>query len=381
LYLLFLKSNFSITDNRPQFNTIRAKVIFTVVRYLWSVVIFKLNTFKNTPTMDCLINYVGLRTAGQPVPESGLYINDLPGITIAQLGDLNNSDQATFLDLWAAIQRRASKIFTTTFTNAMSKKYRLKKITEAFKLSQTVDPTTNYPAAAELRGIYMDCFIDKSSFHHIPVSTVSVYLNSPVPSSFQLMIYEVHDDTLLLLDTFAIASPVAGWNSILVGKRYYDSRTLFICYDATAISSASIPLDSYDLNPYLYGDLAQFYSHIFINGAIYNNGSFSQSTDETYGLTATLGLQCSYDVLVCNYMQNMAVAWWYLLGSELMKERIYTDRVNRYTTVDLEKARELTLSLHNDYMNELLTFVDGIDLQRDWCIDCDAIVRQVEFLP
>jgi hypothetical protein len=332
--------------------------------------------------MDCLIDYIGVRTTGQPVPESGLYINDLPGITIAQLSDINNSDQATFLDLWAAIQRRSSKIFETTFTNAMAKKFRLKKITEAFKLSQSVDPTTNYPAVSgQLRGIYMDCFVDKSAFHHIPISTVAVYLNSPAPSSFELFIYEVHDDTLTLLDTFTITSPVAGWNTILVNKKYYDSRTLYICYDSSAINSTSIPLDSYDLNPYLYGDLSQFFSHIFINGATYTDGHFAQSTDETYGLTATLGLQCSFDVLVCNYKQNLAVAWWYLLGSELMKERIYTDRVNRYTTVDLDRARELTQRLYNDYMNELLTFVDSVDLMRDWCIDCDAIVKQVEFLP
>jgi len=37
--------------------------------------------------------------------------------------------------------------------------------------------------------------------------------------------------------------------------------------------------------------------------------------------------------------------------------------------------------MYNDYMNELLTFVDSVDLLRDWCIDCDAIVKQVEFLP
>ena len=54
--------------------------------------------------MDCLIDYIGVRytqTGTLPAPtapESGLYINDLPGITVAQLSDINNSDQATFLD-------------------------------------------------------------------------------------------------------------------------------------------------------------------------------------------------------------------------------------------------------------------------------------------
>ena len=47
----------------------------------------------------------------------------------------------------------------------------------------------------------------------------------------------------------------------------------------------------------------------------------------------------------------------------------------------LDRARDLTQRLYNDYMNELLTFVDSVDLLRDWCIDCDAIVKQVEFLP
>jgi hypothetical protein len=340
--------------------------------------------------MDCLIDYIGVRytqTGSLPAPltpESGLYINDLPGITIAQLSDINNSDQATFLDLWAAIQRRSARIFETTFTNAMAKKFRLRKITEAFKLSEAVDLTATYPAVSgELRGIYMDCFVDKSAFHHIPVSTVRLYLDHSVtvPATIDLKIYEVHDDKLTLLDTFPIHATATGWSSVTINKKYYDSQTLFIAYDASAITSASIPLDSYDINPDLYGDLAQFFSHIFINGATYRNGHFAQSTDETYGLTATLGLQCSFDVLVCHYRQNLAVAWWYLLGSELMKERIYTDRVNRYTTVDLDRARELMQRLYNDYMNELLTFVESVDLQRDWCIDCDAIVKQVEFLP
>lgn len=338
--------------------------------------------------MDCLIDFVGLRyTAGSTLPaatppESGLYINDLPGITIAQLSDLSNSDQSGFLDLWAAVQRRSAKIFETAFTNAMARKFRLKKITEAFKLSQSVDPSASHPPVpGQLRGIYIDCFISKSAFHHIPVSTVGLYLNAPPPAGFSLSVFEVHDNNLDLLDSFVLAGPAAGWNTITVNKRYYDSRTLFIAYDASAISSASIPLNGYDLNPYLYGNLAQFFSHIFINGATYSNGSFTQSTQDTYGLTATLGLQCAFDVLVCNYRQNLALAWWYLLGSELMKERLYTDRVNRYTTVDLDKARSLAPLLRADFMNELQTFCESVDLQRDWCIDCDGIVKQVEALP
>jgi hypothetical protein len=341
--------------------------------------------------MDCLKDYIGIRATspavGRPAPESGLFINDLPGITIAQLSDLSNSDQSGFLDLWDAVQRRAARVFETGFTNAMSRKFRLKKITEAYKLAETIDPDTTFaPLSGELRGIYMDCYIGRSAFHHIPLSVVRIYLpDTPAnvsPLSIQLKVYDVQDDKLTELDSYAV-SLTTGWNTVYINKKYYDSRTLYIAYDASAIQSASIPLDSLDLNPYQYADLAQFFSHIYINGATYDSatGRFTATSDETYGMTATLGLQCSFDTLVCNYKQNLAVAWWYLLGSELMKERIYTDRVNRYTTVDLSKARELMQSLHADYMNELMTFVDSINLQNDWCVECDTMVRTVEFLP
>ncbi|MBS1686118.1 MAG: hypothetical protein JSS76_15340 [Bacteroidetes bacterium] len=59
--------------------------------------------------MDCLIDYIGLRTQGGTAPESGMYINDLPGITVSQITDIANSEHATFLDVWNTVQRRSAK--------------------------------------------------------------------------------------------------------------------------------------------------------------------------------------------------------------------------------------------------------------------------------
>ena len=85
-------------------------------------------------------------------------------------------------------------------------------------------------------------------------------------------------------------------------------------------------------------------------------------------MNLTIGLQCSYDVLIANYKRELAIAWWYLLGAELMQERIYTDRVNKFT-VDLARAKDLRAQLKQDFLNELLTFVDSIHLWGDWCIE------------
>ena len=215
--------------------------------------------------------------------------------------------------------------------------------------------------------------------HNPYIDKVHLYLASAPSDPLPLHIYEVHDNKLTLLDTFTITA-TSGWNDITLNKKYADSAMLFIAYDASTIDSVQLMLDSQDLDGRFWASYDWFWSHLYIQGASYAGGQMTEGYD-TFGLTATIGLQCSFDVLVCNYKKELATAWWYLLGSELMKERIYTDRVNRYTTVDLERARELTQSLHNDYMNELLTFVDSVDLISDWCIECDAIVKQVEFLP
>ena len=137
--------------------------------------------------MDCLIDFIGLRTQGAPTPDSGMYINDLPGITVSQITDIATTEQATFLDVWATVQRRSAKIFETAFTNAMAKRYRLKKITEAFQLSSTVDTTITTPAqTGTLRGLLIDCYYLKSPFHYIPIDKVHLYLAS-APSDPLLM--------------------------------------------------------------------------------------------------------------------------------------------------------------------------------------------------
>ncbi len=331
--------------------------------------------------MDCLIDYIGLRTQGGTVPESGMYINDLPGITVSQLTDIANSEHATFVDVWNTVQRRSAKIFETAFTNAMAKRYRLKKISEAFQLSNSVDAAASTAAeTGTLRGVLVDCYYLKSPFHYIPIDKVHLYLKDPVPNTtIPLYVYEVHDTRLTLLDTFSI-TPQVGWNDVTINKKYADSAMLYIAYDATHVDSVSLQLDSQDLDGRFWASYDWFWSHLYIQGASYAGGQFTEGYD-TYGLTATIGLQCSFDVLVCNYKKELATAWWYLLGAELMQERIYTDRINRYTTVDLTRAKDLRNQLKQDFLNELLTFTDSIHLSGDWCIECNEQVKRVEAIP
>lgn len=75
--------------------------------------------------MECLIDYIGLRYCGNEEPESGVFINSLPGISIESIDKIATSDQVTFLGVWADVQKEAATIFYTDFIEKLSTCYKL----------------------------------------------------------------------------------------------------------------------------------------------------------------------------------------------------------------------------------------------------------------
>lgn len=54
-----------------------------------------------------------------------------------------------------------------------------------------------------------------------------------------------------------------------------------------------------------------------------------------------LNKDCDYATLICENIEELTLAWKYLLGVWLMIFRLNSDRVNRWTTIDREQAKEL----------------------------------------
>ena len=68
------------------------------------------------------------------------------------------------------------------------------------------------------------------------------------------------------------------------------------------------------------------------------------------------------ETLICENKELLSVALWYLLGAELMWERINSSRLNRYTTIDRARAKDLRGEFMNLFQSELEVAVAGIDL-------------------
>ena len=81
----------------------------------------------------------------------------------------------------------------------------------------------------------------------------------------------------------------------------------------------------------------------------------------------------------CFIIENkglLAAALWYLLGAEVMLERINSTRLNRFTTIDKQKSKELRAEYMDTFMVELSTAVAGINPHDTACLEEGEVVRE-----
>jgi hypothetical protein len=92
--------------------------------------------------LNCFIDYIGLSyCAGvYEQPGSGLYLNSLPGISIESIDKIADSEQVTYLGVWADVQSSAVAQFRIDIMAELNK---------CFKLERGCDYDTQICANAE----------------------------------------------------------------------------------------------------------------------------------------------------------------------------------------------------------------------------------------
>jgi hypothetical protein len=91
---------------------------------------------------------------------------------------------------------------------------------------------------------------------------------------------------------------------------------------------------------------------------------FMAKLNECYQINQRATVEC----IACENKDLLATSLWYLLGSELMVERIYSNRINRYTTIDEDEAKELRDHFTVEFEKELSLAVQGINVEESDCV-------------
>lgn len=91
---------------------------------------------------------------------------------------------------------------------------------------------------------------------------------------------------------------------------------------------------------------------------------------------------CNPEIIACNNISLFEDAWMYCLGTELMIERLYSSRLNKFTSIDKEAANELKDYYQVEYEKALNYAIKYIPKEIiDQCFECRSQVGYVEVLP
>ena len=331
--------------------------------------------------MSCFTNYIGVKGCPGAESESGLYINSLPGVTLQSIDMIANSEQITFLEVFKEVEARSSLKLTQDITNYLKKRYKLKTITQSINLGKRFNPAVaTTPSTTQYRGFSVDLGyvpngnqLAETQLQQINVQTLSLYADN-IPTN-PVLVEIINKETGEAMWSKYVTIASTGWQEIQVNQSF--RTTALMCYyDANGLDSVSLPI------PQAAYGLCQSCS-MFIFGPncramLY--GIESHSSDptiydqgwDTFGLTGVFSIGCSYEGIICDTKSNFADAYLYLLGTELMVETAYSDRLNEFTTVKRADAEELRAIFQVEYEKRLANALDGIEISlRNCCIECN----------
>jgi len=329
-------------------------------------------------SMTCLQDYIGLRGCGAAVPPSGLYVNDLPGISLKQLVNLTNEEETTYVQLWDVIQKRAMNRFSLDVREAMGKYYKLNSLMQGVNLGKQLDGPLSRPSQ-EFIGFTIE-LIDNATYEYAPSPLASIHIQEILFYASEningaiFKIYDISTGTELMTKTVNL---ITGWNTIPINTTFHNN------YSVNSWRIGCFYFDTQDL-PDIYS-LQLPTNHqipgccdIRVRGALASVIPIDDSiefTSNSYGLTGTFSIVCSWDAVICQNKTLFSRAFWYLCGIELLTEQLYSTKLNLFTTTNLQRAKELREEYQVEYAKSLEQVAGGFKLNCDCCIDCAGQVQ------
>jgi len=339
-------------------------------------------------SMTCLQDYIGLRGCGAAVPPSGLYVNDLPGISLKQLVNLTNEEETTYVQLWDVIQKRAMNRFSLDVREAMGKHYKLNSLMQGVNLGkQGIDGTGQAITDINTKAGFIIQLNESANYEYVPSPLTSIHIQeiwffSGAGNVHTFLIWDPYTNEIL--KNVQHTNLLDGWNKIEINQTFHNNYQ----QNSWALAVMVLPAVGPDSSGYLYNketpnnfDVPTC-CNVKISGFLtdtptdpYINDFLQNTTSNTYGLTGTFSIVCSWDAVICQNKTLFSRAFWYLTGIELLTEQLYSTKLNLFTTTNLQRAKELREEYQVEYAKSLEQVAGGFKLNCDCCIDCAGQVQ------
>lgn len=310
-----------------------------------------------------LENYI---TPSKDTPSrSGLYWNQLPGVTLDLLSDLTKDEQADWEEFAADLYERAIINFVDDVQAQLHEKFNI-------DLELVSRETSKFSESVNDSGLEsgVKIFYRLPKYGRTQIIDLQVYSDTD-QTDFTYQIKNDVENGVLLKE--GSADLVAGLNIIHVDT-YFDSDTLFISYDASLFTIR-------ETSTKFYKDLLSFddWSCWY---PCYSGGKGSITHINGGGFNVIFDSVCSVAKVVEQNINVFKTAFWYRIGLELLRERIHSDKFNRWTTLTTDRAEQLEKAYIEECELKLTNAVKSLRMKEDpICFACKSTVYHSHQLP
>lgn len=314
----------------------------------------------------CFDGFVTVDTATPS--ESGLYVVDLPGITVAQLDGLTKDEQADFQAFFESIYRQAQINLKIDVQKALALRFHIDKKLVSRETSEYL-PDTN--GSGDLSGVKIRFNMPK--YARLQILSIGFYAEEvEVSPQANFFVYE-KDENGELLST--ISSEVALGRNVKTVYESFEVDELFIAYNASNLALRETK------NKY-YADTDYLDNVRCVMPCAFGGDGVSVQQINGGGLNVKFIVTCSMEKMICENLPLFQYALWYRIGVDLMKERIVSDRVTRFTVIAEERATELMAIYNEEYQNALQAATMNIRFTEDpVCFLCKQTIAVKTSLP
>lgn len=344
--------------------------------------------------MNCLDNYIGLKGCGNALPESGIYISDLPGMSNEFLNAIATDDQVTFKEVWASVQRLVYEQIKTQIHQHLYDFGQVEMDQVLFETNRIniFDRQVVQPVGpdAVYKGVFISAF--GSKYLSARLLNLYVYNSGSAVTGVPFKVFNTFDWTVLFETTINL---VAGINTIAINELFtglFNGLNLFFALDTTNVSTINNPFTQ---DYYGWGQGADYCanrgsSHTWnIEGwSIYPavmpldvalpdsmNFDWSQS-----GVYVDLQLICSIDALICANRNTLKMGIAYALAHQILLNKLAGFNQNFHATFNPEQTEKTLATFEQMRDKEFKNWARIVKISaNDLCFDCgnSMMVQQV----
>lgn len=314
--------------------------------------------------MSCFDNFIGIKgdcTTTEP-PVTGLYINDLAGISLRFAAHIANDETMTGVNLLKEKINFAIKLVKSDVIKFFAPYMRINTNID-FNIGGAFNSAYLSPAPLS-RGLLISKN-EKSKIQKIYLNHVDVLVNTT--GNHTLVLQDIY--TTINYNFSAIAGQVKkiNLNYLAEGTEVY----LLMDNSALSVNEGNILYQqSCGCNWKTYKPTE---SQLSIKGY---NGTGTDS--KTYGLRANVSVICDVDSILCSLTRELGLIVLYRAGIAILEEQLVSDRLNEYVVFnDKEMTKDFLKMWGNEYNGRLDTLAmsskQTLKQLNDSCIDCGGM--------